>query len=277
MAKSIRKHRVDLNADVGELEDGCDEALMALVTSVNIACGWHAGSASMMQRNVRWALQNGVAIGAHPSFDDRDNFGRTEIDIAPQEIHAAMLYQIGALAAIAGAQGARLSHVKPHGALYNMAARDAALSEAIVAAVRDIDPALAVVGLASSETVRAAQRAGLVALEEVFADRGYENDGSLVRRGTPGALIEDEDMAVEQVLAMVREGRVKAADGSWVALRADTVCLHGDGAHALAFATLIRGRLEAEDIDVLAFRAGPGRDAGGQSDRQRYSVFPLLD
>lgn len=249
--------RVDLNADLGERSDGADAALLALVSSANIACGWHAGGATMMQQCVAWALARGVAIGAHPSFPDRDNFGRTEMRLPAQDIHSGVLYQIGALAAIAAARGARLAHVKPHGALYNMAARDAALADTIVAAVRAFDPALAVFGLAGSELVAAARRAGLRAVEEVFADRGYQADGSLVPRGRPGALIGDEERALAQTLHMVRDGKVRAVDGSWVAVTAHTVCLHGDGAHALAFARRIRARLDREGVAIVASHAGP--------------------
>lgn len=243
--------KIDLNADLGE---GCgnDEALLDLISSANIACGWHAGDAPTMTRTVAAALARGVAIGAHPSYPDRDNFGRTEMARDPELVYADMLYQIGALAAIVQAQGGRLSHVKPHGALYNQAARDGRLSAAIVRAVRDTDPGLTLFALAGSETVRVAREAGLRVREEVFADRGYNADGSLVRRGTPGALHEDEEVALAQTLAMVREQRVRAIDGTWVPIRAETVCLHGDGPHALAFARRIRQRLQAEGIAVVA-------------------------
>jgi len=243
--------QIDLNADLGE---GCDndEALLALISSANVACGWHAGDAATMLQTVRWAIERGVAIGAHPSFPDRENFGRTEMQRAPELVYAEVLYQIGALAAIVRAQGGQLTHVKPHGALYNQAARDPALADAIVRAVRDFDSDLVFFGLAGSVMVKAAREAGLRVKEEVFSDRGYNPDGSLVKRGTPGALHEDEAVALDQTLTMVREQRVRAIDGSWVPIRADTVCLHGDGAHALAFARRIRERLGAEGIVVRA-------------------------
>jgi 5-oxoprolinase (ATP-hydrolysing) subunit A len=253
--KDKRHQQVDLNADLGEQSDGSagdDQALLALVSSANIACGWHAGSALMMQQCVQWAVAQGVAIGAHPSFPDRDNFGRTEMQLPANEIYSGVQYQIGALAAIAGAHGAHLAHVKPHGALYNMAARDATLADTIVAAIRDVDPALALFGLAGSELIAAAHRAGLPAVEEVFADRGYMADGSLVKRGTQGALIEDEEQALAQTMHMVREGKVHAIDGSWTVVRADTVCLHGDGAHALAFARRIHAELTQQGIAIRA-------------------------
>jgi 5-oxoprolinase (ATP-hydrolysing) subunit A len=242
---------IDLNADLGE---GCDndEALLALISSANIACGWHAGDAATMVRTVKWALERGVAIGAHPSYPDRENFGRTEMQRDPEHVYAEVLYQIGALDAIVRAQGGELHHVKPHGALYNQAVRDPALARAIVRAVRDFDADLVFFGLAGSQMIDIAKEAGLRVKQEVFADRGYNPDGTLVKRGTPGALHEDEEVALNQTLTMVREKRVRAIDGSWVPIQAETVCLHGDGAHALAFACRIRERLGAEGIAVRA-------------------------
>ncbi|CAN7157146.1 5-oxoprolinase subunit PxpA [Cupriavidus necator] len=242
---------IDLNADLGE---GCDndEALLALISSANIACGWHAGDAATMVRTVKWALERGVAIGAHPSYPDRENFGRTEMQRDPEHVYADVLYQIGALDAIVRAQGGELHHVKPHGALYNQAVRDPALARAIVRAVRDFDADLVFFGLAGSQMIDIAKEAGLRVKQEVFADRGYNPDGTLVKRGTPGALHEDEEVALNQTLTMVREKRVRAIDGTWVPIQAETVCLHGDGAHALAFARRIRERLGAEGIAVRA-------------------------
>ncbi|SOZ14749.1 putative lipoprotein, LamB/YcsF family protein [Cupriavidus taiwanensis] len=243
--------QIDLNADLGE---GCgnDEALLALISSANIACGWHAGDAATMVQTVKWALAHGVAIGAHPSYPDRENFGRTEMQRDPEHVYADVLYQIGALAAIVRAQGGVLHHVKPHGALYNQAVRDPALARAIVRAVRDFDADLVFFGLAGSQMIDVAKEAGLRVKQEVFADRGYNPDGTLVKRGTPGALHEDEEVALDQTLTMVREQRVRAIDGTWVPIQAETVCLHGDGAHALAFARRIRERLGAEGIAIRA-------------------------
>ncbi len=243
--------QIDLNADLGE---GCgsDEALLALISSANIACGWHAGDASTMLQTVQWALAKGVAIGAHPSYPDRENFGRTEMQRDPRDIYADVLYQIGALAAIVRAQGGRLAHVKAHGALYNQAARNRAQAQAIVDAVRDFDPRLTFFGLAGSVMIEVAREAGLTVKEEVFADRGYNPDGSLVRRGTPGALLDDDEAVLSQTLSMVRDHKVRAIDGQWIPIQADTVCLHGDGSHALAFAQRIRDRLREEGIAVRA-------------------------
>lgn len=240
---------IDLNADLGEGYDA-DEALLGLVSSANIACGWHAGGAPAMQDCVRWAVAKHVAIGAHPSFLDREHFGRREMTLPESDIYAGVLYQIGALDALARAAGGRLAHVKPHGALYNQAARDTRIAAAIAAAVRAFDPALAVYGLAGGALTAAAREAGLHAVEEVFADRGYRADGSLVPRSEPGALIEDEAEMIARTLQMVRDGTVRAVGGQTVPLTAQTVCLHGDGAHALAFAQRMRAALAAAGIAV---------------------------
>lgn len=242
---------VDLNADLGE---GCtsDAELLTLVSSANIACGFHAGDAQTMQACVRGALKNGVAIGAHPSFPDRENFGRTAMNLPPETVYAQMLYQIGALEAIARAEGGQLRHVKPHGMLYNQAAKDAALADAIARAVHAVSPTLILVGLAGSELIRAGERHGLVTREEVFADRGYQADGSLVPRTAAGALIDDEELALGQTLEMVQQGRVKSITGEWASVRAQTVCLHGDGEHALAFARRLRKEFDVKNITISA-------------------------
>jgi UPF0271 protein len=231
--------RVDLNADLGE---GCgsDAGLLELVSSANVACGWHAGDESTMRETTRLALVAGVAIGAHPSYPDRENFGRKAMSRTPEEVYGDVTVQIRALAAIVEEQGGRLRHVKPHGALYNQAARDGALATAIANAVRDFDPTLALVGLAGSASIRAAREAGLRAVEEGFADRAYTDSGDLVPRGMPGAMIEDEERSVRQVHKLIERG-------------IETICLHGDAPEALAFARRIRASLEATKIEIRPF------------------------
>lgn len=243
--------KIDLNADIGE---GCpgERELLPLVTSVNIACGFHAGDASTMLQVVRQALQAGVAIGAHPSFPDRENFGRTAMQLPPEEVYALVIYQVGALKALTESAGGRLVHVKPHGMLYNQAARDKALAQAIARAVKAVDPSLTLVGLAGSESIRAARMQGLMTREEVFADRGYQADGTLVPRGQPGALIEDVEMAIRQTLDMVQHGQVQSLTGERVAVTAHTVCLHGDSPQALSFAHQLRQAFSAHQIQVTS-------------------------
>jgi len=243
--------KIDLNADLGE-GGSADAELMTLVSSVNIACGFHAGDAHTMLTSVRNAVKNGVAIGAHPSFPDRENFGRTAMDLPPETVYAQVLYQIGALEAIVRAENGVLRHVKPHGMLYNQAAKAPALADAIARAARDCNPALILVGLAGSELIRAGERLGLTTRQEVFADRGYQPDGSLVPRTQPGALITDEERALAQTLEMVRSGHVTAIDGTSAAVKADTVCLHGDGEHALQFARRLRAAFAEQGICVSA-------------------------
>ena len=243
--------KIDLNADLGE-GGNADAELMTLVSSVNIACGFHAGDAQTMLESVRNAIKNGVAVGAHPSFPDRENFGRTAMDLPPEMVYAQTLYQTGALEAIVRAEKGVLRHVKPHGMLYNQAAKDPVLADAIARAVRDCNPQLILVGLAGSELIRAGQRLGLTTRQEVFADRGYLPDGSLVPRSQPGALITDASQALAQTLQMVREGTVNATDGSTASVQAETVCLHGDGEHALHFARRLRAAFAEQGILVSA-------------------------
>ena len=243
--------KIDLNADLGE---GCasDAELLTLVSSANIACGFHAGDAQTMQASVREAVKNSVAIGAHPGFPDRENFGRTAMQLPPETVYDQTLYQIGALAAITHAEGGVMRHVKPHGMLYNQAAKDPQLADAIAKAVHACDPALILVGLAGSELIRAGKHYGLTTRQEVFADRGYQADGSLVPRSQPGALIEDEEQSLAQTLEMVQNGRVKSITGEWTPVEAQTVCLHGDGEHAHAFARRLRAAFLERGIAVQA-------------------------
>lgn len=242
---------VDLNADLGE---GCgnDEALLQLVSSANIACGFHAGDAQTMQQSVRGALKYGVAIGAHPGFPDRENFGRTAMQLPPETVYAQVVYQLGALAAITRAEGGNMVHVKPHGMLYNQAATDAVLADAIARAVQAVDPALRLVGLAGSELIHAGERLGLQTRQEVFADRRYQNNGTLVPRTQPDAMIEGDELAVDQTLSMIQQQKVLSREGVWVPVKADTVCLHGDGEHALTFARRLRRAFVEQDIQISA-------------------------
>lgn len=243
--------KIDLNADLGE---GCgnDWSLIQLVSSVNIACGFHAGDAQTMLQSVRWAKDAGIAIGAHPGFPDRQNAGRVAMQLPPETVYAQLIYQIGALKALAESEGVALAHVKPHGALYNMAAADPQLADTVARAVAAVDRQLILVGLAGSESITAATRYDLRTREEVFADRGYLRSGALVSRGQPGALIEEETQAIAQTLAMIQRGQVQCISGEWVPVRAETVCLHGDGAHALLFAQRLRARFAAENIAVTS-------------------------
>lgn len=246
--------RLDLNCDLVE-GAGHDAELMPLITSANIACGAHAGDEATMRATVALAISHGVAIGAHPGFADRANFGRIELALAPAEVKRLVRDQTQALQRIARANGGEVTHVKPHGALYNLAARDASVARAVADAVRDCGPDLVLFGLAGSVGLRVAQEVGLRTASEVFADRTYQPDGSLTPRTRPEALIAEEGIAVTQVLRFVREGRVRATNGDLVGVRADTVCLHGDGAHAVAFARRLRQELAAAGVAVEAFRA----------------------
>lgn len=242
---------VDLNADLGE---GCanDEALLQLISSANIACGFHAGDPQIMRQSVRWALKYGVAIGAHPSFPDRENFGRTAMQLPPETVFAQVVYQLGALAALCHAEGGRMVHVKPHGMLYNQAATDPLLADVIARAVFSVDSTLRLVGLAGSELIRAGERLGLATRQEVFADRGYQSNGTLVPRSQPGALIESDELAIQQTLMMVQQQAVISRDAVRVPVQADTVCLHGDGEHALDFARRLQEAFREQGILVSA-------------------------
>jgi UPF0271 protein len=247
---------IDLNCDLGEAFGNYampnDEKLMDYITSANIACGFHAGDPDVMQRTVALALKKGVAIGAHPGLPDLQGFGRREMKITPNEAYQLTLYQIGALSAFVKAAGGKLHHVKAHGALYNMAAKDSTLAKAIVQAVYDFDRGLILYALAGSKMIAEAEKAGIVTASEVFADRSYQDDGLLTPRSANNALITNEDAAVNQVLGFALKQEVNSANGNRIAVRAETVCLHGDGEHAVAFAKLIAGKLKKEGILIKA-------------------------
>ena len=248
--------QMDLNGDVGEsfgaYEIGHDAALIPVLTSANIACGFHAGDPGVMRATVSLARQHGTAIGAHPGFPDLVGFGRREINATPREVEDFVAYQIGALAAIAAAQGVRLAHVKPHGALYNMAARDVGFADAIARATAAVDRSLMLFGLPGSKSLDAARQHGVRAVSEAFADRAYRADGSLVPRSEPGAVIDDPDVVVARAVAISRERTVIAADGTRVALDVETICVYGDTPGAAQLASRIRDALLAAGVQVKA-------------------------
>ena len=247
---------LDLNCDMGEgfgaWKMGDDKALLDYVTSANIACGFHAGDPGTIHRTVKLALQKGVAVGAHPSLPDLLGFGRRRMNVSATEAYDMVLFQIGAVAGFATACGGRLAHVKPHGALYNMAAKDRPLAQAIAQAVKDFDPRLVLFGLSGSELVRAGEQAGLKTASEVFADRTYQRDGSLTPRTQADAMIHDGEASIVQVKRMIEEGKVKSLDGPDVVVRADTLCIHGDEPNAVDFAKRIRRVLDADGVRVAA-------------------------
>jgi 5-oxoprolinase (ATP-hydrolysing) subunit A len=248
---------IDLNCDMGELPDGGnDSAIMPYISSANIACGGHAGDHESMQRTVALALRHRVAIGAHPSFPDREGFGRRDLQMSASEVRAFVFDQICALDAVVKQQGGgkqqrrRLHHVKPHGALYNLAAKDAELAQAIAAAVREYDSGLILYGLSGSLLISEAKALGLRTASEVFADRSYERDGSLTPRSESGAMIESLPDSLAQVLQMIHQGCVMARDGSNLPIKAETICIHGDEPHAPAFARAIADALKAEGLTI---------------------------
>ncbi|MFK3961036.1 LamB/YcsF family protein [Guptibacillus hwajinpoensis] len=244
--------RIDLNSDLGEsfgtYVAGQDEQVLELVSSANVACGYHAGDPHIMNKTVEWAKEHHVGIGAHPGFPDLVGFGRRNMNITPEDAYSLVLYQIGSLHGFCRAHQVPLQHVKPHGALYNMASKDPELANAIAQAVKDFDTELILFGLTNSELIRAAQDAALPYASEVFADRTYQPDGSLTPRVEKNAIIRDEQAAIEQVIQMVKEGTVTAVDGSIIPIEADTVCVHGDEPSALAFIKALRKRFSEENI-----------------------------
>jgi len=246
--------RIDINSDMGEsfgaYSIGHDAGLMASITSANIAAGFHAGDPSVLRETIRLAKVRGVAVGAHPGFPDLVGFGRRELNVTPKEAEDMVLYQVAAVAGVAAAEGVRMQHVKPHGALFNVAARSVELSTAIARAVAAFDSSLILFGLPGSEILNAGRAAGLRVAAEVFADRAYEPDGLLASRRKPGAVIHDPDVVVARAVRMVKERSVVAIDGSVVPLEADTICVHGDTPGSDDLAARIRAGLEAAGIVV---------------------------
>jgi len=245
------KLSVDINADLGE-GSGHDDELFELISSANIATGFHAGDSDTMHAAVSAAKQHGVAVGAHPSLFDRENFGRKELKVSNQEVFDAVAYQLGIFQAIASALGVEPNHVKPHGALYNMAVRDQKLADAIARAIKSVDPKLILFAPDKSELARAGEAHGLQIAREVFADRNYLNDGWLVPRTRPDALLHDPEEAAQRVLRMLREGKVRSVEGRDVDVRGETICVHGDTPGAVEFARELRTQLEREGVRISA-------------------------
>ena len=247
---------IDLNSDLGEgygpYQCGDDTSMLSLVTSANVACGFHAGDPAMMSASITTARDAGVAVGAHPSLADRENFGRRELPVTPEEVFALVAYQVGAFQGLTRSLGVRPNHVKPHGALYNMAVRAAPLAGAIARAVFAIDPSLTLFAPNDSALAQASGRIGLRVTNEVFADRNYLSDGSLVPRARPDALLHDPEEAAARVIRMLREGKVRSVDGVDVDVQAETICLHGDKPGAVDFARALKSRLEKESVIVRA-------------------------
>lgn len=248
--------RVDLNCDMGESFGawhlGMDEEILKEITSANVACGFHASDPDMMHKTVEMATRAGVAVGAHPGYPDLVGFGRRPMALSPSEVYTSVLYQIGALDGFCRAAGCTMQHVKPHGAMYNTAAKDPDIANAIVRAIRDFRKDLILFAPAGSQMAVEAEREGLRVAYEVFADRAYEEDGSLVSRRKPGAMITDEELAVKRVIRMVKEGKVEAITGKDIEIQADSICVHGDGPKALAFAGKIREALKKEQIEIVS-------------------------
>ena len=246
--------KIDLNCDLGEsfgaYTIGMDEEVIPLISSCNIACGYHASDPLVMQNTIALAKEAGIGIGAHPGYPDLMGFGRRNLNVSPAEAGAYVTYQLGALYAFAKSAGVKIRHGKPHGALYNMAGKDYALALAIAKAVKAFDPSLILLGLSGSQSVRAAQDIGLPAAREVFADRAYMPDGSLMPRNLEGAVIHDENEAIRRVIRMIKEHKVTAGDGTDIDIVPDSICVHGDNVKALTFVTQIRSALEAEGIQI---------------------------
>jgi 5-oxoprolinase (ATP-hydrolysing) subunit A len=243
------KFSVDLNADLGE-GSGHDGELFELISSANIATGFHAGDSDTMHAAISAAKKRGVAVGAHPSFFDRENFGRKELTIPNEEVFDAVAYQLGIFQAVASALDVRPNHVKPHGALYNMAVRDAKLADAIARAIESVDPKLILFAPDKSELARAGEAHGLQIAREIFADRNYLNDGWLVPRTRAAALLHDPKEAAQRVLRMLRKGKVRSVEGRDVDVRGETICVHGDTPGAVEFARELRTRLEREGVTI---------------------------
>ena len=251
-------YKVDLNSDLGESFGrytlGMDAQIIPLISSANVACGYHAADPVVMMETISLMKNTAGEIGAHPGFPDLLGFGRRNMELSFEEAKAYTLYQISALAGMCKAQGVKLQHVKPHGALYNMAGKDYELSRAICEAVKELDPEIIILGLSGSEMIKAAQDCGLRVAKEVFADRGYEEDGSLVARNKAGAFIHEEEEAIARVVRMVKEGVVRSVTGRDIPMTADSICVHGDGEKALLFIEKIRAAFDKEGIAICPLK-----------------------
>jgi len=252
-------YKVDLNSDLGESfgawKMGCDELVTDHVTSVNIACGWHAGDPIVLDKTLKLVKEKGICAGAHPGYPDLMGFGRRNLAASPAEVKAYVTYQLGAYSAFATANNVAIQHVKPHGAMYNMAGANIDLARAICEAVAEFDSSIILLGLAGSKLIEAAKEMGLRAASEVFADRGYNDDGSLADRRKPGAFITDEDEAIARVIRMIKDGKVRTITGNDIDVCCDSICVHGDGEKALAFVSRIRAELTANDIAIQPLSA----------------------
>ncbi len=246
--------KVDLNSDLGEsfgaYKIGMDDEVIKLVSSANVACGFHASDPVVMQKTVKMAKEAGIGIGAHPGFYDLMGFGRRNMVISPKEAYAYVTYQLGALYAFCSQQGVKIQHVKPHGALYNMAGKDYELAKGICQAIYDFDPEIILLGLSGSQMINAGRDIGLKCANEFFADRAYEDDGSLRARTKEGSMITDENEAIERVVKVLKTGTVTTYSGNELELKIDSICVHGDNAHALEFVKIIRERLSKEGIEI---------------------------
>jgi UPF0271 protein len=247
------QEKIDLNCDMGEGYT-TDAMIMPLISSANIACGYHAGGGELMRQTIRLAMQHQVAIGAHPSFDDKEDFGRREMQLSSEEIHQLVTDQINSILKAAEAEGARLSHVKPHGALYNMAAKDAMVADAISRAIKEIDASLILYGLPNSASETSASQYGLEFYREVFSDRTYTDEGLLTPRSQPNAMIETAERSVEQVLKIILQKTILSTTGLEIPIKADTVCIHGDGEQAVVFAQEINKALHQNNITISAIK-----------------------
>lgn len=250
--------KVDLNSDLGEsfgrYKLGLDEEVMKFISSANVATGWHAGDPLVMRRTVRLAKENGVAVGAHPGYPDLLGFGRRYMKLSPEEARNYILYQVGALYAFVRAEGVELQHVKPHGALYNTLVKEEELARAVIEGIADFDKNLIFVTLSGSRPAQIAEEIGVKVAHEVFADRAYNPDGTLVPRSKPGAVIHDKEEIAECVVSMVKDGGVRAINGEWVELRVDTICVHGDNPKAVEIAKHVREVLEREGVKIVPMR-----------------------